>query len=89
MIGTGAWHWRRRLTDVWTISCCGNAGAGDPLQAWSRGVCGGIYPWKEPITSLYRGRVEQGLPPFEMDDAWPWNEAFFPKLSTITNQDGQ
>ena len=28
---------------------------------------GGIYPWKEPITSPYRERAEQGLPPFEVD----------------------
>jgi hypothetical protein len=31
----------------------------------------------------------RGLPPFEVDGAWPWNEAFyeafFPKPSTITN----
>ena len=32
---------------------------------------------------------EQGLPSFEVDGAWPWNEAFFPKPSAITNQDGQ
>jgi hydroxymethylglutaryl-CoA lyase len=50
---------------------------------------GGIYPWKEPITSPYRERVEQGLPPFEVEGDWPWNEPFFPKPSTITNQDGQ
>jgi len=50
---------------------------------------GGIYPWKEPIASPYRERVEQGPPPFEVDGDWPWNEVFFPKPSTITNQDGQ
>ena len=42
---------------------------------------GAIYPWKEPIASPYRERVEQGLPPFEVDGDWPWNEAFFPKPS--------
>ena len=40
---------------------------------------GGIYPWKEPIASPYRERVEQGLPPFEVDGDWPWNADFFPK----------
>jgi hydroxymethylglutaryl-CoA lyase len=44
---------------------------------------GGIYPWKEPIASPYRERVEQGLPPVEVDGDWPWNEAFFPKPSSI------
>ena len=44
---------------------------------------GAIYPWKEPIASPYRERVEQGLPPFEVDGDWPWNEAFFPKPSAI------
>jgi len=37
---------------------------------------GGISPWKE--TSPYRARVEQSLPPFEVDGDWPWNEPFFP-----------
>ena len=53
------------------------------------GVCGGGGPWEEPLTSPYRERVEQGLPSFEVDGAWPWNEAFFPKPSAITNQDSQ
>lgn len=44
---------------------------------------GAIYPWKEPITSPYRDRVEQGLPSFEVDGDWPWNEDFFPKPSAI------
>ena len=44
---------------------------------------GAIYPWKEPIASPYRERVEQGLPPFEVHGDWPWNEAFFPKPSAI------
>jgi hypothetical protein len=42
---------------------------------------GAIYPWKEPITGPYRDRVEQGLPPFEVDGDWPWNADFFPKPS--------
>jgi hydroxymethylglutaryl-CoA lyase len=43
---------------------------------------GCIYPWKEPIASPYRERVEKGLPPFEVDGDWPWEEDFFPKPST-------
>jgi hypothetical protein len=46
-------------------------------------------PWKEPIASPYRDRVEQGLPPFEVDGERPWTEPFFPRPSAITNQDGQ
>ena len=38
---------------------------------------------KESIASPYRERVEQGLPPFEVDGDWPWNAAFFPKPSAI------
>jgi hypothetical protein len=37
------------------------------------------FPRKEPIASPYRDRVEQGLPPYEVDGDWPWNEPFFPK----------
>jgi len=48
-----------------------------------------ISPWKEPITSPYRERVEQGLPPFEVDGDWPWNEAFFPKPSAIMRSEPQ
>lgn len=39
---------------------------------------GCISPWKEPITSPYRERVEQGLAPYEVNGDWPWHEAFFP-----------
>lgn len=42
---------------------------------------GGLYPWRDPITSPYRDRVEKGLPPFEIDGDWPWSEDFFPKPS--------
>ena len=42
---------------------------------------GAIYPWREPITSPYRDRVDGGLPPFEPDGDWPWSEDFFPKPS--------
>jgi len=40
---------------------------------------GGIYPWREPIASPYRDRVEKGLPPYDVNGDWPWNEDFFPK----------
>jgi hydroxymethylglutaryl-CoA lyase len=40
---------------------------------------GGIYPYREPITSPYRDRVERGLPAFESDEGdWPWKEDWFP-----------
>ena len=42
---------------------------------------GGIYPWRQPIESPYRERVEKGLPPFEVDGDWPWEEDFFPRPS--------
>lgn len=42
---------------------------------------GGIYPWREPRTSPYRDRMEQGLPAYEIDGDWPWNQDFFPKPS--------
>ena len=40
---------------------------------------GCIYPWDKPITSPYLDRVKAGLPTYEPDGAWPWEEAFFPK----------
>ena len=40
---------------------------------------GCIYPWDKPITSPYLDRVQAGLPTYEPDGAWPWEEAFFPK----------
>ena len=43
---------------------------------------GCINPWRKPITSPYRERVEKGLPPFEVDGNWPWEEDFFPKPSS-------
>jgi hydroxymethylglutaryl-CoA lyase len=42
---------------------------------------GCIYPWKAPIESPYRERVEKGLPPYDVDGNWPWEEDFFPKPS--------
>ena len=40
---------------------------------------GCIRPWDKPIESPYLDRVRQGLPAYEPDGAWPWEEAFFPK----------
>ena len=42
---------------------------------------GAIKPWAEPIRSPYVDRVKQGLPPYELDGGWPWNEDFFAKPS--------
>ena len=42
---------------------------------------GGVNPWREPITSEYRDRVDKGKPPYEVDGDWPWNEPWFPKKS--------
>jgi len=40
---------------------------------------GAIVPWKEPIRSLYRDRIDRGLPAYELDGAWPWDEPWVPK----------
>lgn len=40
---------------------------------------GGIVPWKEPIASAYRDRIDRGLPAYEVDGDWPWSAEFFPK----------
>ena len=40
---------------------------------------GGIYPYREPVTSPYRDRIDRGKPAF--DDAggdWPWKQDWFP-----------
>ena len=40
---------------------------------------GGIYPYREPVTSPYRDRMDLGKPAF--DDAggeWPWKQDWFP-----------
>ena len=40
---------------------------------------GGLYPYREPITSPYRDRVEQGLPAFDDSEGqWPWRQDWFP-----------
>ncbi|MBI2872036.1 MAG: citramalate synthase [Chloroflexi bacterium] len=39
---------------------------------------GGIYPWREPIGSPFRERVERGLPAFEPEGDWPWSTENFP-----------
>ena len=40
---------------------------------------GCIVPWSAPITSPYLDRVLNGLPAYEVNGAWPWDEEFFPK----------
>ena len=40
---------------------------------------GGMSPYKEPITSPYRDRVEKGLPAFDPAGGdWPWKQDWFP-----------
>ncbi len=40
---------------------------------------GGIYPYKEPIASPYRDRVEQGLPAYDSANGdFPWKQDWFP-----------
>ena len=40
---------------------------------------GGIYPYREPIASPYRERVENGLPAFDSADGeFPWKQDWFP-----------
>ncbi len=40
---------------------------------------GGIYPYKEPISSPYRERVEQGLPAYDSAGGdFPWEQDWFP-----------
>ncbi len=43
---------------------------------------GAISPWREPITSPYRDRVDQDLPAYDVNGNWPWTEDFFPKKSS-------
>lgn len=40
---------------------------------------GALRPWKEPITSPYRDRIDRGLPAYDLDGPWPWDEAWVPK----------
>ena len=40
---------------------------------------GGIVPWREPIHSPYRDRVDQGLPAYDTDGDWPWTQPHFPQ----------
>jgi hydroxymethylglutaryl-CoA lyase len=40
---------------------------------------GGIYPYREPITSPYRDRIEQGLPAYDSAAGdFPWKQDWFP-----------
>ena len=45
---------------------------------------GCISPWSEPITSPYLDRVQKGLPAYEVNGSWPWEEEFFPKPSKVS-----
>tara|TARA_Y100001970_G_scaffold28388_1_gene34726 strand:+ start:958 stop:2169 length:1212 start_codon:yes stop_codon:yes gene_type:complete len=47
----------------------------------SKAYEGGVYPWREPIASPYKDRLDKGLPVFEVDGDWPWKEDWFPKPS--------
>ncbi len=40
---------------------------------------GAVYPWREPIISPYRDRIDKGLPAYEPNGNWPWTEPWFPK----------
>lgn len=40
---------------------------------------GGIVPWNHAIESPYLERARAGLPMYEPQGDWPWNEPFFPK----------
>ncbi len=44
---------------------------------------GAIVPWSEPITSPYLDRARRGLPTYEVDGSWPWDEDFFPKPAAV------
>ena len=83
MIGASGWHRSMNAPFVETLQQATHFKRSPEVYA------GGIYPWKEPVSSPYRARVEQGLPAFEVDGDWPWQEPFFPKPSAITNQYGQ
>ena len=58
-----------------------DGGAGRALQQGPQLYEGCIYPWDKPITSPYLDRALRGLPTYEPDGAWPWEEEFFPKPS--------
>jgi hypothetical protein len=51
------------------------------FKVGSKAYEGGVYPWREPIASPYKDRLDKGLPTFEPDGDWPWKEDFFPKPS--------
>lgn len=43
---------------------------------------GGLVPWAQPIRSIYRERIDRGLPAYEVNGDWPWAQPFFPKVPT-------
>ncbi len=79
MIGMNAWHWREEHNR------CPDA----ILKSYTqKKACVKGRRLRSPSPAPTAKR-QQGLPPFEVDGDWPWNEAFFPKPSAITNQDSQ
>ncbi|MFM9999636.1 MAG: hypothetical protein ACKVP1_12075 [Burkholderiaceae bacterium] len=54
----------------------------DQAQHFRRGPAayeGGVVPWREPIQSAYRDRIDQGLPAYDVDGDWPWTQPHFPQ----------
>ena len=44
---------------------------------------GGIYPYREAITSPYRDRIDQGPPGFGTGaNEFPWNQDWLPKADS-------
>jgi hydroxymethylglutaryl-CoA lyase len=40
---------------------------------------GAISPWKEPVKSPYSERIAKGLPVYELNGSWPWDEPWVPR----------
>jgi len=47
---------------------------------------GAISPWKEKVTSVYRDRIDQGLPAYELHGSFPWNESWVPQPGALANE---
>jgi hypothetical protein len=43
---------------------------------------GAIVPWKDKIASVYRDRIDRGLPAYELHGSFPWDEPWVPKPKT-------
>ena len=49
------------------------------FKAGPKAYEGGTHPYREPITSPYRERIERGLPAYEPSDGeWPWKQDWLP-----------